>query len=379
MQVNHHHLHPQNITPPSCPCKTSDELACFTMDSMDMALTMDYSEYDNYTADNLTYEEVSVRVHPTCSEDVLCMMMVVINSIIFLLGIIGNGLVIWIASFKMKKSVNTTWYLSLAVSDFLFCSFLPFNIFYMATSEWSFGLFMCKFMSFVMFLNMFSSIFLLVIISADRCVSVMFPVWAQNQRTVGKALVMVSLAWIISAALSVPSIIFRDVQQHLGTSRCHTNYATSQHSHTAIATSRLTVGFLIPFLIIITCYSIIIFKLRSNHMARLRSTKPFKIMTALIMTFFLCWLPYHTVMLMELYQSLSVEVIPIAIKAGSLVASANSFLNPILYVFMGNDFRRKFKSSLLSKMENAMGEEGRTTSRYLSRSSSMDARASTHI
>ncbi|XP_076855174.1 chemerin-like receptor 1 [Brachyhypopomus gauderio] len=347
------------------------------MDSMDMALTMDYSEYDNYTADNLTYEEVSVRVHPTCSEDVLCMMMVVINSIIFLLGIIGNGLVIWIAGFKMKKSVNTTWYLSLAVSDFLFCSFLPFNIFYMATSEWSFGLFMCKFMSFVMFLNMFSSIFLLVIISADRCVSVMFPVWAQNQRTVGKALVMVSLAWIISAALSVPSIIFRDVQQHMGTSRCHTNYSTSQHSHTAIATSRLTVGFLIPFLIIVICYSIIIFKLRINQMAR--NTKPFKIMTALIVTFFLCWLPYHTVVLMELYQSLSVEVIPIALKAGSLVASANSFLNPILYVFMGNDFRRRFKSSLLSKMENAMGEEGRTTSRYLSRSSSVDARASTHI
>ncbi|XP_026852154.2 chemokine-like receptor 1 isoform X2 [Electrophorus electricus] len=277
----------------------------------------------------------------------------------------------------MKKSINTTWYFSLAVSDFLFCFFLPFNIFYMATSDWTFGIFMCKFMSFIMFLNMFSSIFLLVIISADRCVAVMFPVWAQNKRTISKALVMVSLAWVISAALSIPSIIFRDVQQHLGTSRCLNNYSTSQYSHETIAISRFLVGFLIPFLIIITCYSIIIFKLRSNQMAR--STKPFKVMTALIVTFFLCWLPYHTLVLMELNQSIHAEVIPIVLRAGTLIASANSFLNPILYVFMGNDFRRKFKSSLVSKMENAMGEEGRTLSRYLSRSSSMDARTSTHI
>ncbi|XP_036454875.1 chemokine-like receptor 1 [Colossoma macropomum] len=348
------------------------------MVDVNLDILSDYTDY-NYTADNQTYDEVHTahRERPICSGEVLCMLLLVFNALIFVLGVVGNGVVIWIAGFKMKKSVNTTWYLSLALSDFIYCASLPFNTIYMATSDWTFGLFMCKFTSFVMFLNMFSSIFVLVVISMDRCISVMFPVWAQNQRTIGKASIMVILSWIVSAALSIPSVVFRDVQHHLGTNRCLNNYTTSQYGHATIAMSRFILGFIVPFLIIIVCYSIIIFKLRSNQMAK--STKPFKVMTALIVTFFLCWMPYHTFVLIEVNQSLSNTVLSLGLKIGSSTASANSFLNPILYVFMGNDFRRKFKSSIMSKIENAMGEEGRTLSRYLSRSSSMDARASTHI
>ncbi|XP_072520778.1 chemerin-like receptor 1 [Salminus brasiliensis] len=345
----------------------------------DFSFDYDASDYSNYTADNQSFlEEVhATTTHPICSGEVPCMLLLAANVLIFVLGVAGNGVVIWIAGFKMKKSVNMTWYLSLALSDLIFCAILPFNTVYMATSDWTFGLFMCKFTSFVMLLNMLSSIFLLVVISVDRCVSVMFPVWSQNQRTISKASVTVILVWIVAAALSVPSVIFRDVQKHFGMNRCLNNYTTSEYSHRTIAMTRFVLGFVIPFLIIILCYSIIIFKLRSNQMAK--STKPFKVMTALIVTFFLCWLPYHTFVLVELNQSLPNEVIQLGLRIGTLTASANSFLNPILYVFMGNDFRSKFKSSILSKIENAMGEEGRTLSRYLSRSSSVDARASTHI
>ncbi|KAL7839347.1 hypothetical protein SRHO_G00260050 [Serrasalmus rhombeus] len=132
--------------------------------------------------------------------------------IIFILGFAGNGLVIWIAGFKVKKSVVSTWYLSLAVADFIFCSTLPFVVVYTISKDWTFGGFMCKFNSFMMSLNMYSSIFLLVIISVDRCVLVMFPVWAQNKRTIRKASVTVILAWIIAATFSAPSAAFRDIR-----------------------------------------------------------------------------------------------------------------------------------------------------------------------
>ncbi|XP_017307556.1 chemerin-like receptor 1 [Ictalurus punctatus] len=348
----------------------------FIMDTTDFTLDYVSTDYANYTDDNQTYMDMSHNVHEFCSGEILCMLLLVVNVIITVLGVVGNGVVIWIAGLKMKKTVNTTWYLSLAISDFIFCATLPFNTFYIATSDWIFGLFMCRFTSFVMFLNMFSSIFLLVIISVDRCMTVMFPVWAQNQRTIRKASLIVLLAWVLSVSLSIPSTIFRDIQHHLGRTRCHNNYF-SQDSHKSIAICRFIFGFLIPFLVIVVCYSVIIFKLRSNQMAK--STKPFKIMTALIGTFFICWLPYHTFVLVELNQSLPNDIIAFGLKIGTAVASANSFLNPVLYVFMGNDFRQKFKNSILSKIENAIGEEGRTMSRYLSRSSSMDARASTHI
>lgn len=347
---------------------------------MEISDDYDYNTDYNYSYDgNSTAHEAPVfhqKAH--CLTETFCVTLLVISAVIFLLGFCGNALVIWISGFKMKKTVNTTWYLSLAISDFIFCVFLPFSITNMAMENWIFGYYMCKFVSAIMFLNMFSSIFLLVIISIDRCVSVMFPVWAQNYRTVQKASVVVGVAWLLAMGLSIPSLIFRDVRTHLHTTTCYNNYSLHQHSHAIVAVTRFLAGFTVPFIIIIICYSIIIVKLRNNRMTK--SSKPFKVMTALIVTFFVCWLPYHIFVLLELrHQDFDGTVLTLGLKVGTSMAAANSFLNPVLYVFMGNDFKQKFRSSVLSKMENAMAEDGRTTSRYLSRSSSMDNRASTHI
>ncbi|CAJ1068281.1 chemokine-like receptor 1 [Xyrichtys novacula] len=372
-----------SITHPAANKPTAvDGLSCSSAHQYRMEYEEFTGDYDyNYTSldENYTIKEQPVFTHrPTCLMEVLCVSLLVASIVIFLLGFCGNAVVIWISGFKMKRSVNTTWYLSLAISDFVFCAFLPFSITNMVMEEWIFGSFMCKFVPSIMFLNMFSSIFLLVVISVDRCVSVVFPVWSQNHRTVKKASITVLLSWILAIALSFPSVMFREVGTHLGRTICYNNYTTDQYSHKTIAATRFLGGFVIPFTVIIICYSIIILRLRTNRMTK--SSKPFKVMTALVATFFICWLPYHVFVLLELnHQNYDHNLLTTGLKVGTSFAAANSFLNPILYVFMGNDFRRKFRSSVLSKIEDAMGDEGRTTSRYLSRSSSVDARASTHI
>ncbi|XP_036454174.1 LOW QUALITY PROTEIN: chemokine-like receptor 1 [Colossoma macropomum] len=312
--------------------------------------TEDY-EYADYYPE---YEYQTPAPPATCT-DAKRVFLAVINVIILILGVAGNGLVIWIAGFKVKKSVNTTWYLSLAVSDFLFCSFLPISVAYTVKNDWVFGLFMCKFTSFILFLNMFSSIFLLVIISVDRCVVLMFPVWAQKQRTVRKASVVVVLAWVIASAFSSPSAFFRDTERDIFEDRniCFNNY-TSAEQHAAVVSCRFVFGFLMPFLIIIFCYIDIIPKLKLNQSAR--SKKPFKIMTALIATFLICWLPFHTVALMELNHHKYASILPTGQVIGATFASANSCLNLILYVFIGKDFERKC-CALLTKIENAIEEE----------------------
>ncbi|XP_018604452.1 chemokine-like receptor 1 isoform X2 [Scleropages formosus] len=169
--------------------------------------------YENYTYEYTTEGPAKLISQSSCLNEVSCMSSLVTVVIIFLLGVSGNGIVIWIAGLKMRKSVNIVWYLSLAISDFMFCVSLPMTVAHIATKEWVFGLFMCKFTSFIMFVNMFSSIFLLVIISVDRCVSVVLPVWAQNHRTVRKASLVVIFAWIVSIVLSWPSAVFRETRR----------------------------------------------------------------------------------------------------------------------------------------------------------------------
>lgn len=338
--------------------------------------------YGNYSYDgsNDTVAEEAFSSHrPQCFSQVLCVSLLVASALIFVLGFCGNAMVIWIAGFKMRKTVNTTWYLSLAVSDLVFCAFLPFNIAFMAMEEWVFGPALCKLVPSVLFLNMFSSIFLLVVISVDRLVSVAFPVWSQNHRTVKKASAVVVLVWLLAVTLSIPSAVFRDVGTHLGRTLCINAYMDFRN-HAAVVLSRLVAGFVAPFLIIIICYSIIVHKLRNNRMMT-RSSKPLRVMSALVAAFFVCWLPYHVFVVMDLYHERHNRDILIAgLKVGTATAAANSFLNPLLYVFMGNDFRQKFRRSVLVKLETGMAEERRTsTSRYMSRSNSVDGKTFTHL
>ncbi|KAI4894751.1 hypothetical protein NFI96_033823, partial [Prochilodus magdalenae] len=295
-----------------------------------------------------------ITASPTC-RDAICIFFAVANLMISILGVAGNGLVIWIAGFKLKKSVITTWYLSLAVSDFVLCSFLPIGVIDMLKKEWVFEYIVCRFWSFLMLLNMYSSIFLLVIISVDRCVLVVFPVWSQNHRTIKRAAVIVVLAWVLSAVLSVQSVVIHGAEYNPQnqTTFCFHSHINDQN-HFAELVCELIFGFLIPFLIIIICYVAIVQKLKSNKIPKFK--KPFKIMTVLIATFLICWLPYHTVALMDLDYEKYQSFLPSAYVLVIILSSANSALNPYLYAFMGRGFRNQCYA-LLSKIESAVEED----------------------
>ncbi|XP_066541807.1 formyl peptide receptor 2-like [Hoplias malabaricus] len=284
--------------------------------------------------------------------DPLKMFYIVSSVIIIVLGLTGNGLVIWIAGFKVRKSVISIWYLSLAVSDFLFCSTLPFLLYYVIKRTGIFGQFMCYLIYFTIPLNLYCSVFLLTIISVDRCVIVMFPVWAQNQRTVKKASMVVVLVWFTSAIFNVTALVI----PHYENDWLHDYYCYVYTFSASMSICNSIFGFLIPFLIIITCCFIIIRKLKTMQMVS--SKKPFRIMIALSATFLICWLPYHIVTLMYVSTITNRynKILNITEIFTLILMSLNSCLNPFLYAFMGKDFKKQFYA-ILSNIENAMEDE----------------------
>lgn len=335
------------------------------------AMEVDYVEYSDYTPVNDTEKNDTTfgTLHFSTSHTPLTLVLAVVNVIIAVLGLAGNSLVIWICGCKMKRTVITTWYTSLAVSDFMFCVLLPLDVFYTITSHWPFGAVLCKLTSSALFLNMYSSVFLLVLISADRCVMIFFPVWSHNHRSVRKAFAVVVLMWLISALLTLPTLIFRQVIPHGSITQCYLDYM-DRSKHQAVALIRFICGFLIPFTIIVICSVVLVVKLKG---LTLRSTRPYKVLAALILTFFLCWVPYHTFVLLELdLQNHNLDVVHNGLKVGATLAAANTFLSPVLYVFVGNDFKQTLKKSLTSRLEEAMAEDFRTGGLSYSRSKSME-------
>lgn len=122
-----------------------------------------------------------------------------------------------------------------------------------------------------------------------------------------------------------------------------------------VTITRFLCGFLIPVFIITACYLTIVCKLRRNRLAK--NKKPFKIIVTIIVTFFLCWCPYHTLYLLELHHTaVPSSVFSLGLPLATAIAIANSCMNPILYVFMGQDFK-KFKLALFSRLVNALSED----------------------
>ncbi|XP_049903027.1 chemerin-like receptor 1 [Epinephelus moara] len=308
----------------------------------------------------------------------LLTMIAVVHSLVFVLGVLGNGVVIWVTGFKMKKTVNTVWLLNLAVADFLFTAFLPLGVVTIALDlHWPFGKFMCKLNGALYYLNMFASVYILMVISVDRCVLIVWPVWARNHRSVHKAYCVILGVWILALIFSTPYFIFKDTLSlnNIGVTICFHSYALSddyetpsvnqlrQFRHQAMITSQFLLGFVVPFTVIVSCYAVIIHRIRRNRTLASQSSRPFKIIAAVITTFFLCWAPYYTMLLIVMDQSISSHqsetssVITIWAPVFTCLAVLNSCLNPVLYVCMGQNFKDNVCKSIPKALETAFQEE----------------------
>ncbi|KAM6936348.1 chemerin-like receptor 1 isoform 2-T2 [Lycodopsis pacificus] len=310
----------------------------------------------------------------------LNIMSLVVYCLAFVLGVLGNGVVIWVTGFKMKKTVNSVWFLNLAVADFLFTAFLPLSVTYVALDfHWPFGKFLCKLNSAINLLNIFASVYMLMVISVDRCVSVVWPIWTQNHRNVRKASCVSLGVWVLALILSTPYFIFRDTGPSYFDEdivNCFTNFALSDDDETpsvnqlrllrlqAMTITRFLLGFVVPFTVIVSCYAVIIHRIRRNRTLASHSSRPFKIIAAVITIFFLCWAPFHIMTFIEMvnflpaYRSVRLShVTTIGIPISSGLAFLNSCLNPLLYVFMGQDFKDKIRKSILNALETAFQEE----------------------
>nr|XP_055053765.1 C3a anaphylatoxin chemotactic receptor-like [Misgurnus anguillicaudatus] len=272
--------------------------------------------------------------------------------VILVVGVIGNGLVIFVTGHKMKTTVNSIWFLNLAIADFLFITFSVYEI--VATFDISLRkalnkhIYACGIFGFA--LNLFASVFFLTVISLDRCMCTWFVVWVQNKRTLVKARIISVFVWILAIFCSIP----------VGITEYVLNAENGIDALMSLYTYRFIVGFLIPFIIIASSY--IAIGVRVKHLKIGKQLRPFRIISV-ILAFFICWFPYHVqkLCLISAYKynwsDNAIEKLYAAFPFVDCLVYLNSCLNPILYVFMCDEYKKKLKKSLLLVFEGAFTEE----------------------
>ncbi|XP_078480757.1 LOW QUALITY PROTEIN: chemerin-like receptor 2 [Lampetra planeri] len=289
---------------------------------------------------------------------------VVIYIISFVLGLIGNGTVIWVTGCKSKKTVNSVWLLNLAMADFVFVLFLPFYIDYILRDfHWSFGVVMCKLNSFVSTMNMYASVLFLTVLSIDRYVSVVHHSWSQRHRTMDRAWFMCGCLWVLAAALSCPTLIFRDTMRIHDKVLCFNNFHPQDgHAaavrHIVIVSIRTTVGFLLPFTAI--CVTGILLAVKVNQSQRsVRLSSFSKTVSAVVLAFFLCWAPFHTFSLMELSIHSSAylhDILKMGFPLANSLGFFNSCINPLLYMLLSKKVRHILKRACLDLTKSSLRE-----------------------
>ncbi|XP_073493601.1 B2 bradykinin receptor-like [Phyllobates terribilis] len=292
---------------------------------------------------------------------------------IFVLGFIENLLVILVFILHKSRCTVAEIYLgNMAAADLIFVSGLPFWAVSLSNRlYWPFGGFMCVTVNSLIQLNMYSSIYFLMMVSIDRYLALVKTMSVGRMRRPWCAKINCIIIWIFAVAVSLPKVVFRKVvfvPAFNVTSCIIVPPADSWHMATDIIAN--LVGFLIPLCVIAFCTFQIIGVLRNNVMQQFKEINNEKKATWLVLTvlliFIICWLPFHIFTFMDMLDLLKVfencatsVIIEIGNQISSYIAYSNSCINPLLYVMVGNHFRKKAKEvyrQLLNRIKSPKNE-----------------------
>ncbi|EGW08498.1 P2Y purinoceptor 4 [Cricetulus griseus] len=289
-------------------------------------------------------------------------------SIIFILGLILNGAVLWLSCYQTKPwSCATIYLMNLMVADLLYLLSLPFLIItYSVGDTWIFGEMLCRLVRFLFYTNLYSSILLLTCISVHRFLGVCHPLSLLSYRTHRRAWQAAAATWTLVVLQLLPTLVFSHTDYVNGQVICYDTASPENFDHFfAYSTVLMLSGFVFPSSIILVCYSLMVRSLaypvealpKTGHTGRVKSIRTILLVCSL---FTLCFVPFHITrsfyLVIRFRNSQDCQLLSaasIAYKICRPLVSMSSCLNPILYFLsQGNN-----RAQLLQKMrQNKVGE-----------------------
>ncbi|XP_015259967.1 PREDICTED: cysteinyl leukotriene receptor 2-like [Cyprinodon variegatus] len=272
--------------------------------------------------------------------------------------------------FKQKKRRGKPAYIimvNLAFSDGSFSLTLPLRLaYYMNKGKWFFPDWICRLCVFGFYVNLYSSILLLTLLSLLRWFSIVHPLRHRFMANSRPTLITCLGIWVFVGTSSLPflsnGVTYRD-----GIPRCfEPSNPKSWSKILSLNYVGLVFGFLIPFFTIIFCCSKIIHCLTSSsismdpkarHKIIKKNKRSVRLLIMVIATFLLCFLPYHLIRTLHLHAvngNWNCQVTTILQRAVAVtlcLAASNSVVNPMLYYYSTKNFKEDVGNtrSLLSK------------------------------
>ncbi|XP_048099361.1 hydroxycarboxylic acid receptor 2-like [Alosa alosa] len=289
----------------------------------------------------------------------------------FLLGILGNGLALWVFCWHMRPWKSSTVLLfNLALADFLLIAVLPFRAsYYLYGLDWRFSDAFCRVFLFLVSLNRNGSIAFLTLIALDRYMRVLHPHHSLNSASVLKAVAVAMAVWVLTVALNAHLLT---APQHLAVGQ-----ATQCESFVVCLAadpasmwykSVFMASFFIPLGLILICSLCVISELRRRHLDRHGNMKQTLYSLAMVVVVFVvCFLPSNVAQILIWVRVWSkrtcdaVEVVNVVFYSTLTLTYLNSMLDPVVYYFSSPTFQQVCRRLVrLRSMEGMVdtGEDG---------------------
>ncbi|XP_066435570.1 galanin receptor type 1 [Eleutherodactylus coqui] len=284
----------------------------------------------------------------------------VVFGIIFALGVLGNSLVITVlARNKPGKPRSTTniFILNLSIADLaylLFC--IPFQSTVYILPNWVLGEFICKFIHYFFTVSMLVSIFTLSAMSVDRYVAIVHSRRSSSIRISRNALLGVILIWILSIAMACP-VAYNQRLIHRGNNQtfCWELWPNQKQKKIYVVCT-FVFGYLLPLLLISFCYAKVLNHLHKKLRNMSKKSEASKKKTAqtvlvVVVVFGISWLPHHVIHLWAEFGTFPLTQASFVFRVTAhCLAYSNSSVNPIIYAFLSENFRKAYKQVFKCQM-----------------------------
>ncbi|XP_049286172.1 neuropeptides capa receptor isoform X1 [Anopheles funestus] len=297
---------------------------------------------------------------------------------ILVTGVIGNLIVCLVIIRHPSMRTATNYYLfSLAVSDLIFLLLgLPYEIsLYWHQYPYNLGLPFCKIRALISEASTYVSVLTIVAFSMERFLAICHPLHLYTMSGLQRPVRIIAGLWIVSLLSAVPFAIFTDIDYIVYPP---TNEKILDSAFCAMLSNpegfplwelSTCLFFAFPMLIMVVLYGRMGMQIRSrtqrtaelgvrngsvNGPSRISQSRKaiIRMLAAVVITFFVCWAPFHAQRLLFLYardwQHFNTVNTWLFSVAGWLYY-VSCTINPILYNVMSHRYRVAFRETLCGR------------------------------
>uniref|UniRef100_A0A8C4J8P0 G-protein coupled receptors family 1 profile domain-containing protein n=1 Tax=Dromaius novaehollandiae TaxID=8790 RepID=A0A8C4J8P0_DRONO len=278
------------------------------------------------------------EIQPNSSEDSIFFLEIVFVSFMLpttILGLGGNGTILWFLCFKMKRNKFTVYVLNLAIADFTF-------------------LFSCFITFLLILMNLQSpntSFFLLTAISAEQCPSVLFPVWCHCNWPKHLSVYVCAFLWTLCCLASGMEYVYKmkDTQ------------SKDARIYDAITIFSCVLNFLIFIPTMVLSSLILFITIQRKSLQQRPRTRLYITIIIAVMVFLVFAMPVRLTNVVKYWlpELVSARLVYISVLLNIIKSSAN----PLVYFCIGGQNRLRFREAVqtvLQRKQSRLGQKPRS-------------------